>query len=121
VPEVPGQLHRLEARVEPVLLEHEREAVVAAAVVDEHDLRVAVELREERRQPGEELREDILLVEDGDDDRVLGRVGHGSDVRLKGSRPHAKPRCGMHRIGGRAATYRAAALRVGSGSSARRG
>src|SRR4029453_11814453 len=105
VPEVPRELEHLEARVSSRRLDHAREAVVSTAVVYENDLRLAIELLQEEPHSLEQRRQDLLLVEDGDYQRVLrwrrgprspaiGRRAHDGDQRRPGSKPQAKLRRG---------------------------
>ncbi len=76
VAEVAREGDEAEARVFGLELLEQRAGPVGAAVVDEHDLEGLAERLEHIGEAGVELREDLLLVEAGDDDRE-GR-SHGA-------------------------------------------
>src|SRR3954467_8981597 len=93
VAEVARQPDHANARVALVQREQELMAAVRAAVVDEEDLRRAVECVEHRREPPVELVERLALVEDWEDERVLGCHAFAAYPQLPPARATAPNAC----------------------------
>ena len=76
--EVPRQIDHHEAPIAGVMIEHDLQRAVRAAIVDVDDLRVDVpQPVEHRPHAREQLLETRALVVDRDDDGQRGRVGTG--------------------------------------------
>jgi hypothetical protein len=77
---VPREADDPEARLRRTEREQPREAVVGAAVVDRDDLGGAADRVQGRAELVDEPGEALGLVEDGDDDRDLGRANAQNSV-----------------------------------------
>jgi hypothetical protein len=92
VAEVPGQTQQLEAGLGLAGGRHQLVAPVTAPVVDEDHLDRPVEPVEQQSEPAEQLGERLLLVVNGDDQRVLRdwldahRIGRASILKRVGTR-----------------------------------
>src|SRR5438477_8922262 len=88
--EVSRELDQLDARISGLSLDQRLGGAIAAAVVDEENLGFAVEPVEHRREPRQQLWDRVLLVVNGDDDRVTDAAHSPDRTEVGRQSPHVR-------------------------------